>query len=151
MYLMFGDEADPERGRRQKFFVCGAVFINAQQVDAFLKERGDVGIVLMDRSPSQLKDAFKYLKNKFQIGLQFPSGGNRRVDNIIVRRGIASCVVSRHPARVVSPLCKRARQRHRKCCDIPDTRKDHVVPQNKGRKEASAGIRTDAAAGDDKS
>jgi len=164
MYLMFGDEADPERGRGQKFFVCGAVFINAQQVeelhddiqkirkrvgyantdslkfsgcpkdisydkhrevkkeivklarrhdvvfcayaishavaqpnqlwpygintllgkfDAFLKERGDVGIVLMDRSPGQLKDPFKYLKNKFQIGLQFPSGGNRRVDNII--------------------------------------------------------------------
>ena len=25
MYLMFGDEADSERGRGQKFFVCGAV------------------------------------------------------------------------------------------------------------------------------
>jgi hypothetical protein len=24
MYLMFGDEADAEQGRGQKFFVCGA-------------------------------------------------------------------------------------------------------------------------------
>ena len=27
MYLMFGDEADAEQGRGQKFFVYGAVFI----------------------------------------------------------------------------------------------------------------------------
>ena len=32
MYLMFGDEADAEQGRGQKFFVYGAVFINAEQV-----------------------------------------------------------------------------------------------------------------------
>jgi hypothetical protein len=164
MYLMFGDEADAEQGRKQKFFVCGAVFINAQQVehlhdgiqkirtkfgyahtdslkfsgcprdvsynehrevkkqvvklgrkhnvvfcayvishaiakrnelvpfgintllgrfDEFLKRQGDVGVVLMDRPPSQLSNPFKYLKDKFQIGLDFPSGGKRRVENII--------------------------------------------------------------------
>jgi hypothetical protein len=164
MYLMYGDEADAERGRGQKFFVCGAVFIKAQQVaqlhediqkirhkfdygdteslkfsgcpkdisydehrevkkeivklarkhdvvfcayvishaiakpnqllpygvntllgkfDEFLKEQDDVGIVLMDRPPSQLKNPFGYLKDKFQIGLEFPSGGKRRVKNII--------------------------------------------------------------------
>jgi hypothetical protein len=88
MYLMFGDEADAEQGRKQKFFVCGAVFINAQQV-----EHLHDGILLMDRPPSQLSNPFKYLKDKFQIGLDFPSGGKRRVENIIgyaftLRRGI---------------------------------------------------------------
>jgi Protein of unknown function (DUF3800) len=32
MYLMFGDEADAEQGRGQKFFVYGAVFIDAANV-----------------------------------------------------------------------------------------------------------------------
>jgi hypothetical protein len=31
MYLMFGDEADAEQGRGQKFFVYGAVFIKAAE------------------------------------------------------------------------------------------------------------------------
>ncbi len=164
MYLMFGDEADAERGRGQKFFVCGAVFVDAEQVeqlhddvqkirdkfgygnsdslkfsgcprdirydehrevkkrivrlarrhnvvfcayvishviakpnqllpygvntllgkfDEFLKERDDVGIVLMDRPPGQLRNPFGYLKDKFQIGLEFPSGGKRKVENVV--------------------------------------------------------------------
>jgi hypothetical protein len=29
MYLMFGDEADHDRGRGQKFFVYGAIFVHA--------------------------------------------------------------------------------------------------------------------------
>ena len=51
--------------------------------DEFLKQRGDVGIVLMDRPPDQVRNPFGYLKDKFQIGLEFPSGGKRRVANII--------------------------------------------------------------------
>ena len=33
MYLMFGDEADAEQGRGQKFFVYGAVFVDAENVE----------------------------------------------------------------------------------------------------------------------
>src|SRR5262245_17489387 len=33
MYLMFGDEADAEQGRGQKFFVCGAMFVDVDHVE----------------------------------------------------------------------------------------------------------------------
>jgi hypothetical protein len=33
MYLMFGDEADADQGRGQKFFIYGAVFINSADVE----------------------------------------------------------------------------------------------------------------------
>ena len=163
MYLMFGDEADADQGRRQKFFVYGAVFIDVRHVEPlhisiqeirdkfnyghadslkfsgcpknitynqhrevkkevvklarkhevafcayaishaiakggthdkkvlfgvntllakfneFLEEREDVGIAVMDRIP--VKNQFKYLKDKFQVGVEFPSGGTRRLEN----------------------------------------------------------------------
>jgi hypothetical protein len=47
----------------------------------FLEQRGDVGIVLADRIP--VGNPYKYLKDKFQIGLEFPTGGTRRLENII--------------------------------------------------------------------
>jgi hypothetical protein len=165
MYLMFGDEADAEQGRGQKFFVYGTVFVDAKEVqplhdgiqdirdkfgygytdslkfsgcpkdvtydehrdakkeivklarkhdvvfcayailhaiakgqrhdnmvrfgantllgkfNEFLGQRNDVGLVVMDRIP--VKDQFKYLRDKFQIGVEFPGGGTRRLENIV--------------------------------------------------------------------
>jgi hypothetical protein len=164
MYLMFGDEADADQGRGQKFFVYGAVFVDAENVqplhdgiqdirdkfgyghtdslkfsgcpkditydehrevkkqivklarkhdvvfcayavlhaiakgethdnrvrfgantllgkfNQFLEQQHDVGIAVMDRIP--VKDQFKYLRNKFQLGVEFQPGGTRRLENI---------------------------------------------------------------------
>jgi hypothetical protein len=163
MYLMFADEADAERGRGQKFFVYGAVFIDTKRVgqlhygiqeirdkfgyratdslkfsgcpkhitrdehrkvkkeivklarqhdvvfcayvishaiakpqdlvpfgintllakyDEFLKEQRDVGMVLMDRLPGQIKYPYQIFKDKFQTRLDFP-GGTRRLEKVI--------------------------------------------------------------------
>jgi hypothetical protein len=165
MYFMFGDEADAEQGRGQKFFVYGAVFIDAANVEVlhdgiqairdnfgyrhtdslkfsgcprdvsyddhrevkkkivklarkhdvvfcayailhaiaqgkthdervrfgantllgifnqFLGLRDDVGIAVMDRIP--VRDQFKYLKDKFQRGVEFPDGRTQRLENIV--------------------------------------------------------------------
>jgi hypothetical protein len=165
MYLMFGDEADADQGRGQKFFVYGAVFIDAADVkelhegiqgirdkfgygaadslkfsgcprdvtydqhrevkrkivklarrhdvvfcayaishaiakgethdnlvlfgantllgkfNQFLAEQGDAGIALLDRLP--VKNAYQYLKEKFQVGLELDGGGTRSLENVV--------------------------------------------------------------------
>jgi hypothetical protein len=52
MFLLFGDEADSDRGRGQKFFVYGAVFIPTNSVQALHaaveKARTDAGLKLTD-------------------------------------------------------------------------------------------------------
>jgi hypothetical protein len=47
----------------------------------FLGQGKDVGIAVMDRIP--VKDQFKYLKDKFQLGVEFPDGGTQRLENIV--------------------------------------------------------------------
>jgi hypothetical protein len=42
MFLMFGDEAYADQGRGQKFFVYGAVFIEADHVQALHDEIQDI-------------------------------------------------------------------------------------------------------------
>jgi hypothetical protein len=167
MFLMFGDEADAEQGRGQKFFVYGAIFVKADaakelhaairdlrdrngfaateslkfadgtrpqemtredfravkkqaisvakahdvkfcayvtshalarnqphedlvlfgantllgKFDEFLEEQDDCGIVLMDRIP--VEHPYRYLREKFQIGLTFPNGNTRRLERVI--------------------------------------------------------------------
>jgi hypothetical protein len=196
MYIMLGDEADADQGRGQKFFVYGAVFIDADEVDElhdgiqkirddfgygatdslkfsncpkditreehrdvkkaivklarkhnvvfcayaishgiangethdnlvlfgantllgkfneFLNAGDGVGIVLMDRIP--VANPYKYLKDKFQIGLQFPSGGTRKLDRIV---GYAStCDGASHLASIADILLGSFRY----CLNEPD-------------------------------
>jgi hypothetical protein len=38
MFLLFGDEADPEQGRGQKYFVYGAIFAPTEKLPALHSE-----------------------------------------------------------------------------------------------------------------
>jgi hypothetical protein len=49
--------------------------------DTFLKEQKSFGYALMDRMP--IKDPYKYLKDKFQLGMEFPDKPSVRFDRII--------------------------------------------------------------------
>ena len=66
----------------------------------FLDRKQDVGIAVMDRLP--VKDQFRYLKDRFQIGAEFPSGGTRRFENIIGYT--ASCDGASHLASMADIL-----------------------------------------------
>lgn len=167
MFLMFGDEADPEQGRGQKYFVYGAIFVPIDKLPAlhaeierlrsasgltntdslksasgtrpkgmtheqhrelksklmtlardvgnitfcaqatlhdlarnqehddlvlfgantvlsrfnmFLEEGKSHGYAVLDKIP--VKNPYRYLKEKFQIGLEFPNG-QRRLDRVL--------------------------------------------------------------------
>lgn len=76
MFLMLGDEADAEQGKGQRFFVYGAVFIQADNikalsdaVEAIRKETGfkpTDSFKFADRSrpESVTRDAFRDAKSK---------------------------------------------------------------------------------------
>lgn len=182
MYLLLGDEADHEQGRRAKFFVYGGLFIDVGRIQAlhaaietiradllfgptdplkfatntcpahvtkdqhreakcrviaaaqehgalfsaqltlhelartrshdelikwgantilgcfnhFLAEKNEYGLALLDRLPVQHE--YRYLQEKFQVGLTFPNGNQRRLDRIV---GLAStCEGASHIASV---------------------------------------------------
>jgi hypothetical protein len=48
--------------------------------ERFLEEEDAIGISVVDRLP--FRGDFRYLQEKFQIGLTFPWGGNRRLERI---------------------------------------------------------------------
>ena len=53
--------------------------------DSFLQEKGDHGIAILDRMP--VTDPYRYLREKFQVGLAFPNGSQKKLDRIV---GLAS-------------------------------------------------------------
>jgi hypothetical protein len=63
--------------RREQLIAWGAKTVIGA-FNRFLTEEGATGVVIVDRFP--FASGYQYLRDKFQVGLDFPNGSSRRLD-----------------------------------------------------------------------
>lgn len=84
--------------------------------DRFLQEENTNGIAIADRLP--FRGNFRFLQEKFQMGLTFPWGTNRRLENIHLYG--FSCIGTSHASSAIDIIlgafryCVNERDRHQK-------------------------------------